>query len=390
MVKKSEPIWVEDSCWQLCDLCMKNISCKAGDCQSKQATYLFVGTYTGGTPDKGIYVYRFNTKTGRLHPVSTTQDITNPSYLTLAPDGLHLYACTDTKMPNAGSVTAFAFDPHRGTLTLLNKQPSGGENPVYLAVDKTGKFVVNGNYTEGTLSVFPIQGDGSVGAYVQRFAFQDSSIIQSRQEKAHIHSTVFSPGNDYVFAPDLGSDKIRVFHFDGGNSKPLTLKEGLTVKTVLGSGPRHFAFHPNEQFAYCMEELSGMVSAYTYHNGKLDPIQRIFSYSKIREEYNSADIHISPDGLFLYTSNRLDGENTISIFSIDAKTGMLTLIGHQSTLGDHPRNFTLDPTGKFLLVANQVTGNIVVFKRNPKTGLLKKKRREVQVFQPSCLQMKVY
>ena len=356
----------------------------------KSKTYLFVGTYTDGKPDKGIYIYEFNSKTGNLKKVSTGDSITNPSFLTLSPNGNFIYACTDTKLPNAGSVTAFKFDSIAGSLTFINKQKSGGENPVYLTTSKNNEFVINGNYTEGTVSAFTTNPDGSLNPFGQLIQFDGSSRNTQRQDKAHIHAAVFSPDYEYIFFPDLGADKIRVFKFDLQKKEPLKALNNYDFTAVPGSGPRHFTFHPNNKFAYCIEELSGTITSFKYESGKLDSIQRIFSYSKLQEEYNSADIHISPDGLFLYASNRWDNENTISIFSINEDNGKLTLIGHQSTYGDHPRNFTLDPTGNFLIVANQVTNNIVVFKRDIKTGLLTKTGKEIKVPRPSCLKMRKY
>lgn len=358
--------------------------------QNKSKTYLFVGSYTGGKPDTGIYVYELNTKSGKLKKISTVDNITNPSFLTISPNGNFLYACTDTKMTNAGSVSAFKIDSINGKLTFINKHASGGENPVYLTVHKGNKFIVNGNYTQGTISVFTANQNGSLNPYSQIIQFTDSSINKLRQDKAHIHATVFSPNNDFIFLPDLGSDKIRVFKFDSSVTKPVILTNDYTVKTVAGSGPRHFTFHPNSKFAYCIEELSGMVSVYSYNNGTLDSIQRLFSYSKKQDSFASADIHISTDGLFLYSSNRGELENTIAIFSIDQNSGKLSLIGHQTAFGEHPRNFAIDPTGNFLLVANQITNNIIVFKRNLKTGLLIKTNNDIQVKRPSCLQLRNY
>ncbi|HTA62582.1 MAG TPA: lactonase family protein [Bacteroidia bacterium] len=357
--------------------------------QNNSKTYLFIGTYTGGKPDKGIYVYEFDSNLGKLKFVSNAENITNPSFITIAPNGKFLYACTDTKIPNAGSITSFKIDSVNGKLSLLNKQPSGGENPVYVTVHKNNKYVVNGNYTEGTASVYTTNVDGSLNPYSQVLQFEGSS-IKPNQDKAHIHSTVFSPAYNYLFMPDLGADKIRVFKFDTTKPQPLVIKDSLVINTVLGAGPRHFTFHPNGKFAYCIEEMSGTVSVYTYNNGKLDSIQRIFSYAKIQNAYGSADIHISPDGLFLYASNRGGEENTISIFSINKENGRLKLAGHQPTLGEHPRNFTIDPTGKYLLVANATTSNIVVFKRDLKTGLLTFTGIEIKVPSPSCLQMRKY
>jgi 6-phosphogluconolactonase len=353
----------------------------------KNTTYLFTGTYTNGLPDKGIYIYKFNSETGELTLSSTTQNITNPSYLNLSPDGKYLYACTDTKLPKHGSVTAFKIDSLNGSVSLINKQSSEGENPVYVSVYKNNRFVVTGNYSEGNVAVLTTNIDGSLNAAVQTIQFSDSSIIKDRQEKSHIHSTIFSPKNDYLYLPDLGADKIRTLSFNAEKTKPLTDIENFTVKSVLGSGPRHLTFHPSKNFAYCIEELSGMVAVYAYKNGKLSPIQRIFSNSNKREIYSSADIHISPDGRFLYASNR--DENTISTFSIN-RNGKLKLLFHTSTNGEVPRNFTLDPSSKFLLVANQKTGNIIVFKRDFKTGMLEKIEKEISVPNPSCLQMRTY
>ncbi len=363
-----------------------------GYCASGQLskTYLFVGTYTDGKPDKGIYIYEFNSKTGNLKNVFSGQNITNPSFLTLSPAGDYLYACTNTKLPEEGSVSAFKFDSINGSLTFLNKQKSGGENPVYLTTSRNNEFVINGNYTEGTVSVFKTNSDGSLNQSSQLIQFQGDGPNTRRQDKAHIHAAVFSPDFEYIFFPDLGADKIRVFKFNLQDDQPLKSIDNYDYTTVSGSGPRHFTFHPNNRFAYCIEELSGTITSFKYDSGKLDSIQRIFSYSKLQEEYNSADIHISPDGLFLYASNRWDNENTISIFSINQDNGKLTLIGHQSTFGDHPRNFTIDPTGNFLIVANQVTNNIVVFKRDFKTGLLTKTGKKIKVPRPSCLQMRKY
>lgn len=353
-------------------------------------TILFVGTYTDDKPDSGIYIYEFNDSTGDLKLVNQGSNITNPSFLAISPNGNFLYACTDTKIPDAGSVSAFRFDSISGSLTFLNKQTSGGENPVYLTTSKNNEFVINANYTAGSVSVFSTNADGSLNPLSQLIPFKGNSINTRRQEKSHIHAAVFSPDFKHIFFPDLGSDKIRVFAFDPTEKQPLKAIEKLDAVAIPGSGPRHFTFHPAKPFAYCIEELSGMVSAFQIENGKLDSIQRIFSYSKLQEDYNSADIHISPDGLFLYASNRWDHENTISIFSIDQGNGTLKFVGHQPTLGESPRNFVIEPSGNFLIVANQFSNNLIVFKRDLKTGLLTKTGNEITVRNPSCLKMRKY
>lgn len=353
-------------------------------------TLLFVGTYTDAKPNKGIYIFEFDTSNGNLSLLSTGKDIVNPSFLTLSPNGNYLYACTESKMPGLGSVSAFKIDSTNGSITFINKQSSGGENPVYISTSKNNEFLICANYTEGTAAVFPIRSDGGLHPYEQIFHFHGGSTNPVRQDKAHPHAAVFDTEYEYLFIPDLGADTMRTFRFDTMSSKPLIAVEKYDVQTTKGSGPRHLVFHPNKKFAYCIEELSGTVAAYRYDNGRLDTLQRIFSYSKIQEVYNSADIHISPDGLFLYASNRWDNENTISIFAIDTIRGTLKLKGHQYVHGDHPRSFTLDPSGKFLIVANQVTNNIVVFRRDDRTGLLKKIEKEAQVPNPSSLKIRPY
>ncbi|MFM1810919.1 MAG: hypothetical protein RLZZ382_2144, partial [Bacteroidota bacterium] len=274
--------------------------------------------------------------------------------------------------------------------TFINKQNSGGENPVFITSSKNNEIVINANYTEGTVTTFTTNPDGSLNPFGQLIRFEGSGINTRRQDKSHIHAAVFSPDYEYVFFPDLGADKIHVYQFDPNQLEPLIPRQDRNYSASPGSGPRHFEFHPNQQFAYCIEELSGTVTAFRYASGVLDSFQTIFSYSKIQDEFNSADIHISQDGRYLYASNRWENENTISIFSIDIESGRLTWVGHQFTFGDHPRNFTLDPTGNFLIVANQVTNNIVVFRRDIKSGLLKRTGKVIHVPSPSCLKMRVY
>jgi len=352
-------------------------------------TFVFVGSYNVDKTKEGIYVFELDTLNGTLTKVSSVKDILNPSFFTLTKDGKYLYSCTDTRTKNLGSVSCFEFNATSKSLSLLNTQKTGGENPVYVALDKSEGFLLNANYNDGSISVYPINTDKSIGAVSQFISYQDSSINKQRQERSHIHSTVFSPDYNYVFLPDLGADKIRVYKFDTSQNQPLQIAEDPFTKTVAGSGPRHFVFHPNKKFAYCIEELSGTINAYRYKNGRLDSIQRISTHKKKHDEQlSSADIHISPDGRFLYASNR-STENNIAIFSI-SENGTLKPIAHQSTFGKTPRIFGLDEQGKFLIVANQSTGNIIVFKRNAKTGLLKKVKSNIHVPNASCVQIKQY
>jgi 6-phosphogluconolactonase len=345
-----------------------------------QESYLIIGTYTEAKPDKGIYVYSFNNVTGQLVYVSHGENITNPSYLTMSADGKFIYACSETQIPNSGNISAFGFN--NGKLTFINKVPSGGDNPAYISLHKSGKVLVNANYTGASASVIRVKKNGSLESDTT-FQFVGKSIITGQQDSPHIHAAVFSPAQNYVFLTDLGSDKI--WSYSIGKNQSFKRFPAGDVSTVPGSGPRHLVFHSNNKYAYCIEELSGTVSAYSYQKGKLTSIQRIATHdASVEGPYGSADIHISPDGKFLYASNR-GKENTISIFSINQETGILTFIDNQSTLGDHPRNFTLDQTGNFLLVANMLSNEIIVFKRNKETGLLTETGIKISVPKPACL-----
>lgn len=352
-----------------------------------QHCYVFVGSYNKDKTKDGIYVFEMDTVSGALTKVSSVNSVLNPAYLTLSPDGKYVYACTEAKTPGAGSVSSFAFNQQLKIVTFVNSQKSSGENPVYVATDKTGKWLANGCYTEGSLGIYSLE-SGRIGAQWQRSVFKGKSLNKERQERAHIHSTVFSPDYKYLFTPDLGSDKIWCFKFDSANQHPIKSTH-KTIKTTPGSGPRHLVFDAVGNYAYCTEELSGSIAVYKFSKGKLQPIQRIFAHpDSLKSGFSGSDLHLSPDGKFLYSSNR-GFENNIAVFSVGS-TGLLTLTGYHTSGGNHPRIFALSPTGKFVVVANQVTGNVVVFKRNPITGLLEDTGIEVQVEEASCVKIRQY
>lgn len=354
-----------------------------------QNTYVFFGSFNHNKETEGIYVYELDTLKGKLSKITSVTGILNPSFLTLSQDGKYIFACTESKTKNAGSVSSFEFDPGKKSLSFINSQKTGGENPVYLAAHKNGKWLINGNYTEGSVSVYPISENGMIQPGIQNFQFSEGSVNPGRQDRAHIHSTVFSPDFKYVFLPDLGADKIRAYQFEADKKEPLTEAEKPFTPTSLGSGPRHFAFHPNGKFAYCIEEMGGAVSVYRYDDGKLDPVQRINTHpDQFKDNFESSDVHISPDGRYLYASNR-GNENNIAIFSI-SDDGTLKTLGYQSTKGKHPRTFTIDSTGRFLIVTHPVSGTVVVFKRNAETGLLKKVGRKLKLNGVSTVQVRKY
>ena len=354
--------------------------------QKSKEQFLIIGTYTTGTND-GIYVYRFNSETGANNFVSSVKT-SNPSYLAVSPNQKYVYAVNEnadsTRLTITGHVAAFSFDKTSGKLNFINKQESGGKHPCYVSIDKTGKWVIVGNYSSGSLAVLPVRSNGSLDPAVQIVQHEGSSVNSERQEGPHVHSTVLNKNNKTLYVPDLGLDEVKLYNLDNKTGK-LKQFDPPFVATEPGAGPRHIDIHPNGKYAYLMEELTGSVSVYKIEkDGYLSLIQNISGLPRDFEgAIGSADIHVSPDGKFLYCSNRGES-NTIGIFSIN-KNGQLKWIDHQSTFGKTPRNFSLDPTGNFVLVANQNSDEIVIFKRDKETGLLTDSGKRISVSKPVCL-----
>lgn len=349
-----------------------------------QNYYMFVGTYTKGNSE-GIYVYRFNTNNAGVVLLSTIKS-ENPSYLTISPNGNYLYAVNEND--SAGDVSSYVFDRGTGQLHLLNIQSSKGSDPCYITEDKTSKWVTVANYSSGSLVALSVNPDGSLNPAAQFIQHSGSGADPQRQSKAHVHSTVLSPDQHFLYVADLGMDKLSIYHFSPEKKIPLSSIKDSTVSLDPGTGPRHFVFHPSKPYAYLIGELSGTVDAFSYTSstGALKRLQRISSHPPgYKGQMGSADIRITPNGKFLYATNRGDA-NSIAIFSIDA-AGKLHSKGFQSSLGVHPRNFMIDPTGRYLLVANRDTDNIVVFAINQQTGLLKNTGRQIKVPSPVCLKM---
>ncbi len=355
--------------------------------QKSKEQFLIIGTYTSGTND-GIYVYKFNTETGENSFVSSVKT-SNPSYLAVSPNQKYVYAVNEnadsTRFTVTGHVAAFSFDKTTGKLNFINKQESGGKHPCYVSIDKAGKWVIVGNYSSGSLAVLPVRSNGSLDSAVQVMQHEGSSVNSERQEAPHVHATVLNKNNKTLYVPDLGLDEVKLYNLDNKSGK---LKEFVPpfVATEPGAGPRHIDIHPNGKYAYLMEELTGSVSVYEIEkNGYLTLLQNISGLPRDFDgAIGSADIHVSPDGKFLYCSNRGES-NTIGIFSINKSNGQLEWIDHQSTLGKTPRNFNFDPTGNFLLVANQNSDEIVIFKRDKETGLLIDTKKKISVSKPVCL-----
>lgn len=345
--------------------------------------YLLIGTYDS-PKSEGVYVYTFDTNDGTASELSHIKT-PNPSYLAVSPDEKFVYAVHESgKETQGGDIVALSFNKHTGALTYLNKQPSGGDHPCYVEVDKTGQWVFAGNYSSGSLSLLGVDANGGLLEHSMHLQHTGNGKDPKRQESPHVHCTKISPDNKTLFVADLGTDKVYHYDFDAKSGKLMPANDQFTPSDP-GSGPRHFIFHPSNKFAYLVEELSGTVVVHTHRKGKLTRIQRISTMPEGDKAYpGSADIQVSPDGNFLYASNR-GNANTIAIYQIDKRNGTLTMNGLQSTLGKTPRNFTIDPTGKYLLIANQNSDEIVIFMRDIRTGLLTDTGKRISVGKPVCL-----
>jgi len=357
------------------------------DIPVKQPLYLFIGTYTSGT-STGIYVYRFDEETGEATYVSEVKAV-NPSYLAVSIDRRFVYSVSESGR-DAAIAYAFTFDEKAGVLSLLNSQPTKGAAPCYISADPSGRFVVTANYSGGNVSVFPLADDGSLLPAEKVFDFEGSGPDAKRQDMPHLHCAVFSPDARYLFAADLGTDRLHKFT-TSGTTPFLTTGSPEAYSLEPGSGPRHLTFHPNGKYAYLINELSGKVTVFRYSEGQLEPVQYIASdMSEGIGDKGSADIHVSPDGKFLYASNRAN-TNDIAIFSIHATDGRLSLVGQQPT-GLHPRNFIITPNGKYLLTACQNSNRIQIFAIERQTGLLKEDEAKqiTDVDRPVCLKFSNY
>ncbi len=338
---------------------------------------LLIGTYTNKGTSEGIYVYDYDSKTAETKLKSVTKTI-NPSYLTLSADKEFVYSVNENGKDS--EVSAFNFDRKSGELKLLSKISSEGADPCFITTHENHVFVAN--YSGGSIVNFYLTPDGNFAPFTQRILHTGKSINPNRQLSAHVHQVQLTPDKKYLIATDLGEDQLYIYSFSKTPEKELVLKKA--IKTNAGSGPRHLAFSPNGELAFLAHEFNGKITAFDYKDGDLTKIQEIETTQKdFTGKIDAADIHVSADGNFLYETNRGDA-NTINVFAIGG-TGRLTFIESISTLGKGPRNFSIDPSGNFVLVAHQYTNDVVIFNRNKITGKLTDSGKRINVGAPVCL-----
>lgn len=348
-----------------------------------KAYHLLIGTYTNET-SKGIYVYKFNLKTGST-TFEQSAKTADPSFMAVSANKKYVYAVNESHNPAGDSVTAFRFDDHSGKLTYLNTLPTYGNDPCYVSVDQRNRNLFVANYSSGSLTAYSLKPNGRLGDTLQTIRHLGGSVDTSRQKTAHVHAVVLSPDEKYLLADDLGTDKVYEYVYQPYKKQPLTPAEQPTVSVKPGNGPRHLVFSQNAKHAYLVQEMGAKVTVFNYAGGKLMPAQTIaMEDAAFKGQNGAADIHLSPDGKFLYASNRGEA-NDIVVFKVNQTTGKLSFVQRQSCLGKGPRNFAIDPSGSFLMVANQVSDDIYTFKINKTTGKIMQTGAKLEISHPVCL-----
>jgi 6-phosphogluconolactonase len=338
---------------------------------------VFVGTYTqnlGFVNGKahGIYTCRLDTTNGALTVVDSTDDIENPSFLTISPDKKYLYAVSEEPL-HTGDIHAYKIG-EKGKLLKINAVSSYGTAPCHISMDKSGKFVFVANYGTGNVASYGVKADGGL---------TDSlSMQRDGGEQAWAHQILMQPSQSAVWVIDKGADKIFTYNF----STKGALTSRKSISTAKGAGPRHLALTPDGKNAYVINEVNSTINVYKHEPASMEliDIQTISTLPEgFKEANTTAEIAVHPNGKFVYGSNR--GHNSIAIFKIEPATGKLNLVGHEPTQGAIPRNFMITPNGKLLLVANQNSDTVVAFSIDGATGLLKPTGQKSQVMTPVCL-----
>jgi len=345
--------------------------------------HLYVGTYTRGTESKGIYVFEFDDVTGELKPLSVAEGVENPSFLAIHPNQRFLYSADEIDSFDGdaqGAISAWAIDDETGSLSLLNKEGAGGTSPCHLSVAPGGRQLFAVGYGSGTVAALPIDSSGKLRPLTSFVKLHGSSVNADRQTSPHPHQIVVDHSGSYALVPDLGLDQILVYRTND-------LSFVSAVKAAPGAGPRHLAIAPSSFHVYCINELDLTIGSYLYDVklGQLTPIKTVSTIADgaDRQGVSGAEIAVHPTGKFLYASLR--GTDEIVAFTIDSPSGGLEFLQRTTTGGKTPRNFALDPSGQWLLAANQSSNSVCVFHIEP-NGRLTATDIKADVPAPVCLQ----
>jgi 6-phosphogluconolactonase len=348
--------------------------------------FAYVGCFTTEkrkARGKGVAVFRIDPSTGAWSFVQACDALRNPHYVCLDHTQRFLYSAHG----DSSEVCAYAIDDESGTLTPLNRQPTGGDNSSTVVVDPSNRYVVLS--TGPGVAVFPIGPDGSLEPYSDLvIPVGEPGPLRDEQHGPHPHQATFDSSGRYVVAPDKGLDRIYVYRFDAERGKLLPCDPPF-VKARYGAIPRHIMFHPSKAYAYVVNEMDSTVNAYHWDSsrGELKPFQRVpTTPTTYVGDNTAAEIAITPSGKFVYASNR--GHDSIAIFAVDEKTGMIAAIGWESVQGGKPRFFGADPAWTHLYAANENSHTIVVFRIDHDSGKLTPTGQVIETGSPSCIAFK--
>lgn len=345
--------------------------------------YAYVGSRTTrerNARGEGITVFRVDPASASLNPIQVVRDLVNPSFLTLNRSGTCLY----TVHGDLDYVSAFRIDPGTGQLEFINRQSTGGKNPVHLALDPSERFLLVSNHLGGSLAVLPLGEEGSLLPVSQLIELQgDVGPHRIEQTQAKPHFNGFDPSGRFVVVPDKGLDQVFCFGFDAGALTPARMPH---VRTREGAGPRHQVFHAGLPILYVINELDSTVTVYRFDadHGELMPMQRISTLPETcTGDSRAAGIALAPNGLTLYASNR--GHDSIATFAIDPDSGLLRFLDAIASQGRTPRCIALNPTGTRLYVLNEDSDNIVVLAVDPLSGRLTQALDDIFCASPVCM-----
>lgn len=345
--------------------------------QAKTYNFL-VGTFTKNTRSEGIYQFSFDAKTGKSIINVFARNIENPAFLTLSPDSNFVYSVSESG--EASTISAFRFDKTKPELRAVNRVSAAGAGPCY--IDASDKHVVTANYSGGSLVVFSRKNDGALSEPLQIIRHYGSSIDPKRQTKPYVHQAIFSPDMKYVFTNDLGTDFVHAHRYYPSSENNILIPVD-SLKLKAGSGPRHLVFNKTGKIIYTVQEMDGTVSVMRFENNKLQLIQETTLDIQKKFENAGADIHLSPDGKFLYVTNRGTAQN-ITCFKV-LKKGSLKFVEQLPTGASWPRNFTITDDGKYIFIGNQHSNAVTIFSRNKQTGKMKNTGFHVDIPAPVCL-----
>ncbi len=343
--------------------------------------HLFIGPYTRDG-SKGVYSLQLDAGSGQLTEPVLAAGAVNPSYLTLSPDGRHLYAVSESEAMAA----AFEVAADRARLVpLQNAQPAGGRAPCHLAVDRSDRVLLVANYHTGIVASLPLNSDGTLRPAASVIQHTGHSVNPERQSSPHVHCVTVSPDNCFVLVCDLGLDRIYTYRMDlaAGTLAPA---DAPFTTTPAGTGPRHLAFAHGGRCVFCISEMGGTLTSYRYDpdRGALAPVEiHPTAPADFRGENAGAAVRLHPNGRFVYASNR--GPNVIAVFALDEATGRLAPVETVDAGGKGPRDFALTPDGRWLVVAHQYSGNLAVFKVDEATGRLSPTPHTARISTPVCV-----